>query len=276
MFLSPTALYIELIKKTLSFSLWKEPLVAIDTFNFPRNPIQRFLVVFFSWIFRYGRIKLAVERTFTQDQRDEGKIWPSYADTMVGMKRLDNVQFCVETVLQENVEGDFIETGVWRGGTCIFMRAILAAYQINDRKVFVADSFEGLPKPNPKTYPADTGDKHYIHNFLAVSQEQVAKNFQRYGLLDDQVVFLKGWFKDTLPIAPIEKLAIMRLDGDMYESTMDGLNNLYSKLSQGGFCIIDDYGLAGCKKAVDDFRQQHAIQAELKVVDWTGRHWRKE
>jgi O-methyltransferase len=195
---------------------------------------------------------------------------------MIGRKRLNNIQECIETVLTKGVEGDFIETGVWRGGTCIFMRAILAAYGVEDRKVFVADSFEGLPKPSPDEFPEDRGDIHHQYSELAVSQEEVEDNFRRYGLLDDNVVFLKGWFKDTLPKAPIEKLAILRLDGDMYESTMDGLNNLYSKLTSGGFCIIDDYGLDGCQKAVDDFRTQHGIDAELKVVDWSGRYWIKK
>ncbi len=105
--------------------------------------------------------------------------------------------------------------------------------------------------------------------------EQVQSNFRAYDLLDDQVVFLKGWFKDTLPTAPIEKLAILRLDGDMYESTMDGLNNLYDKLSPGGFCIVDDYGLPGCKLAIDDYRKEHGITDVMIQVDWTGWYWRK-
>lgn len=195
---------------------------------------------------------------------------------MIGLRRLDNLQFCVETVIREGVEGDLIETGVWRGGACIFMRAILAAYGIEDRKVYVADSFEGLPKPDVEKFPADKGDRLYIHRFLAVSQHEVENNFKRYGLLDGQVVFLKGWFKDTLPHAQIENLGILRLDGDMYSSTMDALTNLYPRLSKSGFCIIDDYALPRCKRAVDDFRAQNGIHTEMKIVDWTGRYWRKE
>lgn len=196
---------------------------------------------------------------------------------MIGFKRLDNLQFCIESVLRDRVEGDLIETGVWRGGACIFMRAVLAAYGVEDRKVYVADSFEGLPKPDdPEKFPADKGDKHYIHTYLAVSKEEVENNFRKYRLLDDQVVFLKGWFKDTLPNAPIKKLALLRLDGDMYGSTMDALVNLYPKLSSGGFCIIDDYALRGCKLAVDDYRAKQKINSEMKTIDWTGRYWRKE
>jgi len=156
------------------------------------------------------------------------------------------------------------------------MRAILAAHEVKDRKVYVADSFEGLPKPDEGKYPADKGDTHHIHSYLAVSQSEVEENFRSYGLLDKQVVFLKGWFEDTLPNAPVDKLAVLRLDGDMYGSTMVALQSLYHKLSRGGFCIVDDYGLAGCQKAVDEFRAKNSISAELKTVDHVAKYWRKE
>ena len=155
------------------------------------------------------------------------------------------------------------------------MRAILAAYAIENRKVYVADSFEGLPKPDPEKFPADKGARFHLLQFFAVSQQEVENNFRKYDLLDDCVVFLKGWFKDTLPNAPIEKLAILRLDGDMYGSTMDALTSLYPRVSKGGFCIIDDYALPGCKSAVNDFRTQNGITSEMKLVDWTGSYWRK-
>ncbi len=221
-------------------------------------------------------MQIVLKRDFSMTERIEGRVWPGYADTMIGLKRLDNLQSCIETVLNEEVEGDLIEAGVWRGGACIFMRAVLAAYGVEDRKVFVADSFEGPPQPDTEKHPADEGDKHHAHIYFAVSKEEVEENFRKYALLDDQVIFLKGWFKDTLPYAHIEKLAILRLDGDMYSSTMDSLENLYPKLSSGGFCIIDDYALFGCKLAVDDYRAKHAIDSEMKAIDWTGRYWKKE
>jgi O-methyltransferase len=271
----PEDLYLELIKQALSFTLWPEPPIAIDTFRYKKSFLKRLLISFVSQLLRPMQLQLVQARTFTPRQREEGNIWPGYADTMIGLKRLDNLQICVETVIQEGIEGDLIETGVWRGGACIFMRAILAAYAIENRKIYVADSFEGLPKPDVDRFPIDKGDKHYIHPFLAVSQEEVENRFKRYGLLDSQVIFLKGWFKDTLPHAPIEKLAVLRLDGDMYGSTIDALVHLYPKLSEGGFCIIDDYALPACKRAVDDFRKENGIHSEIKVVDWTGRYWRK-
>lgn len=272
----PEDLYLDLIKKTLVFSLWPEPPIALEIFNSQKPLLKRLLISFISRILRSKQLLLAHQRDVTTDQREEGRIWPGYAHTMVGLKRLDNLQFCAEAVIRDGVEGDLIETGVWRGGACILMRAILAAYGIKDRKVYVADSFEGLPRPDPEKCPVDKGDTHYIRTWLAVSRDEVEDNFRRFGLLDDQVVFLKGWFKDTLPSAPMKKLAILRLDGDMYGSTMDALTNLYPKLSEGGFCIIDDYALPRCRKAVDDFRVTNSIEAEIRVVDWTGRYWRKE
>jgi O-methyltransferase len=271
---TPEALYIDLLKKTLAFTLWPEPPIPIEIFNPGRSRFERLLVSLSSRILASRHLQIAHQRNISPEDREEGLIWPSYAFTMIGHKRLDNIQFCVETALREQIPGDFIETGVWRGGVCILMRGILAAYRIQDRKVFVADSFEGPPRPDSK-YPADTGDKHHIWTYLSVSQDEVAGNFAKFGLLDDQVVFLQGWFKDTLPNAPIKELAVLRLDGDMYGSTMDALVNLYPRLAEGGFCIIDDYALKGCRQAVDDFRTQHDIQVELSIIDSTGRYWRK-
>ena len=213
---------------------------------------------------------------FDESQRMEGLDWPAYAHTMIGKKRLDNIQFCVEDIIQRQIPGDLIETGVWRGGATIFMRAILKAYNIMDRNVWVADSFEGLPHPNPEDYPADAGDRLNEFKELAVSMEQVQFNFAKYGLLDQQVKFLKGWFRDTLPAAPIEKIAVLRLDGDMYESTMDALNALYPKLGIGGYLIVDDYGaIPSCKKAINDYREKHQILDEIIPIDWTGIFWKK-
>lgn len=271
----PKQLYLGLLKQTLAFNLWQEPPVPLETFNYRRSPFTRGFVYFLSRALDLGGFQLVKRQFVSPEKREQGNIWPGYADTMIGLKRLDNIQSCIESVLRDNVQGDLIETGVWRGGACILMRAVLAAHGAEDRKVFVADSFEGLPKPDPAAFPADSGDTHYIHPYLAVSQREVANNFRRYGLLDHQVVFLNGWFKDTLPNAPIKLLSLMRLDGDMYSSTLDALQNLYPKLSVGGFCIIDDYSLPACRSAVEDYRGRHGITTPIKEIDWTGHFWRK-
>lgn len=263
------------MKKTLSFLLWPEPPAPVINFNHLGGLHKRLFIFIVSRILKLWGYEVAYQNNFSLDDRISGRIWPGYADTMIGLKRLDNLQFCVETVIEENIEGDLIETGVWRGGACIFMRAVLAAHEIKNRKVFVADSFQGLPHPDAGKYNADKGDEHYIHEYLAVSKEEVEANFKKYGLLDDQVIFLKGWFKDTLPAAPIEKLSVLRLDGDMYGSTIEALDNLYPKLSKGGFCIIDDYALMGCKKAVDDYRRKYGIGNKIEQIDQTGIFWRR-
>ncbi|HVF72681.1 MAG TPA: TylF/MycF family methyltransferase [Chthoniobacterales bacterium] len=216
------------------------------------------------------------EKRFDPARRSMGRDWPLRAHTMIGSRRLHNLRELTERVIHRGVAGDLIETGVWRGGACIMMRAVLAAYGVRDRKVFAADSFEGLPKPDENSFPVDAGDIHHIYPELAVPLEEVEENFRSYGLLDDQVVFLKGWFKETLPAAPIERLAILRLDGDMYESTIQGLNALYPKLSLGGFCIVDDGNVPGCQAAVNDYRRDARISAEIVNIDDWGFYWEKE
>lgn len=211
---------------------------------------------------------------FEIEKRENGLDWPSSAHSMIGHKRMLNAQHLAEYVITHGVSGDFIETGVWRGGTCIMLRAVLRAYNVHDRFVWVADSFEGLPKPSPDVYPADAGDCHHKYSELAIPLEQVKDNFSRYGLLDKQVKFLKGWFRDTLPTAPIEKIALLRLDGDMYESTMDALKHLFPKVSYGGFVIIDDYNyIHSCKMAVDEFRSKYSIVDPIHEIDQFGVYW---
>lgn len=214
---------------------------------------------------------------FDVEARRNGQDWPSEAVTMIGQKRLDNLQECITSVLSDGVPGDLVETGVWRGGASILMRAALKAYGDHRRLVWVVDSFAGLPKPNPARYPEDAEDRLWESNsYLGVALETVQANFARYGLLDEQVRFLKGWFADTLPASPIERIAVLRLDGDMFESTMDVLNNLYDKVSTGGYIIVDDYGaLANCKAAIDHFRERNRITDPMHEADWTGVYWRR-
>jgi len=203
--------------------------------------------------------------------------------TMVPTVRLDNVHHCAVDVIERGVPGDFIETGVWRGGTTLFMRAILNAYSQPLRRVWIADSFEGLPKPDAEKYPIEASTHSgqvmtKVYNHFAVGLEEVRENFARFGFLDDRSVFLKGWFKDTLPSAPISQLALMRLDGDYYESTHDALTYLYPKLSPGGYVIIDDYGeetWTYCRKAVEDYREREKISNPLVRVDSKCSYWQK-
>jgi O-methyltransferase/8-demethyl-8-(2,3-dimethoxy-alpha-L-rhamnosyl)tetracenomycin-C 4'-O-methyltransferase len=196
---------------------------------------------------------------------------------MVGTQRIRNVAELTQRVLDDKIPGDFIEAGVWRGGCCIQMKGVLAANGVTDRKIYLADSFEGLPAPNVGDYPSDDGYDLTGFSQLAVSVEGVRENFRRYGLLDDQIVFVKGWFSDTLPNLNAGPFALIRLDGDMYESTYISLETLYPKLSPGGFVIIDDVNfLPPCKQAVFDYRAKMGIKTPLIAVDWCASWWRKE
>jgi O-methyltransferase len=212
---------------------------------------------------------------YKREFRENGRDWPSHAHTMVGIARLKSLHQLMQRTIDEEIPGHYIETGVWRGGCCIFMRAVLSANQIGNRKVYVADSFAGLPPPQPDVYSADAGDTLHTFGELAISLEQVRANFAAYGLLDENVVFVPGFFQDTLPKLEAGPFALIRLDGDMYESTIVALSSLYPKVSLGGFAVIDDYSLPGCRAAVEDFRRDHGIKSEIHEIDWTGIWWQK-
>ncbi len=217
------SLYFDLLKRCLTNWIYgRSELTRVQPDGIIERLLERFLAP--------EGVLLARMTNFDSEKRRGGLDWPPpNAHTMIGLKRLDNLQFCLEDVIANGVPGDVIETGVWRGGATIFMRAVLKAYKITDRRVWVADSF-----------------------------------------------FLKGWFRDTLPHAPIDRLAVLRLDGDMYESTIVALQSLYPKVSVGGYVIVDDYCIKSCAKAVDDFRAANAITGAIRPIDGSGVFWRKD
>ena len=253
--------YLDLLKKCLTRSIFE---------SYAAAPVTAELM---ASIAGYGWI--VVEPVPVDlDRRAQGKDWPADAETMVGLARLDNLEHCVASIVRDQVPGDLIEAGVWRGGSTIFMRAALEAFGDRHRRVWVADSFRGLPKP--EVPGGDAADEAWLAGNLAVGVEEVRANFEKYGLLDDRVQFLEGWFADTLPVAPIEQLALVRLDGDLYESTMQTLTALYPKLSPGGYLVVDDYGaVPQCRRAVEDFRRSHGVSEPIHEIDWTGVYWRR-
>jgi O-methyltransferase len=170
-----------------------------------------------------------------------------------------------------------MEAGVCQGGATIFLRALQVAYEEAARRTWVADSFQGVPPPS---HDVDVHHKLDLSEsrqpWIAFTRQMVEDNFRTYDLLDGHVHFIEGWFKDTLHAAPVEQLAILRLDGDLYESTWDTLAACYDRVVAGGFVIVDDYGaLTPCRMAVDDFRRSRAITDRLRTIDWTGVFWRK-
>lgn len=272
-------MYLDLLKKCLTASIYEESAWQVVEMSkrqakenvrwSPFAPVRRFLVR------QLRKRQFFVVRAcpFDAVKRAKGEDWPCFGYTMIGSARLDNIEMCVRDVLENSVPGDFIETGVWRGGSAIFMRAMLRVCGCTDRIVWAADSFEGMPAPQSRS---DGWDLSGIE-LLSVSLEEVQRNFSRFGLLDDQVRFLKGWFCDTLPAAPIDKLAILRLDGDLYHSTMDALNNLYHKVSRGGYVIVDDYlGWPACRNAVHDFLDARSLHPDIRDIDSESVYWRIE
>ena len=216
----------------------------------------------------------SIEAAHRTGRHHEGRLkFATIGASMIGRARLDNVQTCLTTALAEGVAGDFVECGVWRGGACAFAKAILVAHG-SDRTVWLADSFEGLAEPE---HPADTIDlSAWKYPMLAVPRARVQALFERLGLMDARVRFLEGWFNQTLAAAPIGAIAVLRLDGDYYDSTMTPLRVLYDRVSPGGFVIADDYGLLEpARRAVDEFRADQGIAARLIDIDGQGHFWRK-
>ena len=200
--------------------------------------------------------------------------------TLCTMIRLDNLQARLEDCLTKGIPGDVVECGTWRGGMSILMRGVLAAHGIKDRTVWVADSFQGLPPPNPGSVDENLYNHEQVVKAqrFAVPLSEVKSNFSRYGLLDEQVQFLPGWFKETLSQSPIEQIALLHLDSDDYNSTMDVLVNLYPKIVDGGYIILDDWGigeLCGERQATIDYRQLHNITTEIIPIDYHAAYWQK-
>jgi O-methyltransferase len=261
--------YIDLVEAAVGHALY----AYADEVPPGSNPVSRRLR---RAVRRAGWVPLRIQR-IEQSRAAEGRgDWPLYAQSMIGAARLRSLRECVETVLSDDVPGDLIEAGVWRGGACVLMRAILAAHGDQERSVWCADSFAGLPAPDVARHPADRGIRLHREPELTVRRTEVEATFRRYRLLDDRVRFLEGWFADTLPALAGRSWSLIRVDGDMFGSTMDALRNLYPGLSPGGFVIVDDYGAVdACRLAVDQFRREASIEEPLQRIDWTGVLWRR-
>ncbi len=188
-------------------------------------------------------------------------------------------------VLSRNVPGGFVECGVWKGGSSAVMGlAIRRARQARDLHLF--DSFEGLPEPTAADGEAAKEYSGGRNSGALVSVNQCKAGLDEVkgfllGLLKldpARTHFHVGWFQETLPTtAPaIGPIALLRLDGDWYESTRLCLEHLYPRLSPGGVVILDDYSAwSGCRKATDEYRAAHSIRAPLTPMDSIAVYWMK-
>ena len=230
-----------------------------------------------NWIYGDPQNRLGSIVPFDAQRREQGRDIPVHAHTMIGLKRLRHLRVMCEEAIKRNIPGDFVEAGVWRGGACILMAGVLQAWGDSSRRVVAADSFSGLPPPDDR-FPKDglTAFDFHLRPELAIDADQVRDNFDRYQLLSSQIAILEGFFRDTLPRYPYEKIAVLRMDGDLYSSTMDTLENLYDRVSDGGYVTSDDYGVViDARRAVLDFRVSRRIRSEMYRVDGDGAFWRK-
>jgi len=200
-----------------------------------------------------------------------------FAHTFLGLSGLDNLERCAERVFAAGIPGDFLEAGVCQGGAAIFLRALQIAFGEERRRVWAADSFQGLPQSQAGPDLAagvDFSEPKWPQ--VAFHLQGVRDNFLRYELLDEGVVFLPGWFAETLPRAPTGPLALLRIDADLYSSTREVLENLYDRVSPGGFVVVDDYlPFPFCRQAVDEFRSARDIREPLQYADRGVAYWRK-
>ena len=265
---SPEAeLYLDLLAKSLTASLYDESgWVPADRLEVDGRELKL-----------PPGLTVVQEKPFNAREREEGRDWPLFAYTLVGHKRLANVRRCVEQVLKDDIPGDLFEAGVWRGGCAIYMRALLKILGVKDRTVWLADSFQGMPRLGPVDQKITTQRDLHGVSYLQCSLESVQANFARFGLFDERVRFVKGWFNESLPTAAVGRIALLRLDADLYHSTRDAIVSLYDKVSPGGFIVVDDYyGWDGCRKAIDEFRGERGIASPMIPIDWTGAYWRVE
>jgi O-methyltransferase len=191
--------------------------------------------------------------------------------SLLTKNQLDLIDKIVVALDRRGVPGDFIEAGIWRGGAVILMRALIAAHRLSGRRVFAADSFAGIPKNSrAKNDPVDLWKDRWI-----APLDEVKQNIARFGLLDERIVFVPGFFADSLRTLSGERFSLVRLDSDSYDSVETSLEYLYPLLSKGGVVIIDDWHLDGCKAAVADYRSRYAIDDKIYVFDgnayWTKR-----
>jgi O-methyltransferase len=210
--------------------------------------------------------------------RADGRDWPLNALTMTGLQRLDDLQTCVETVVNDGVPGDLIEAGSWRGGSSILMRATLDALGADERTVWVADSFQGFPVPEANGVSEDRELETDMSglDYLAPSLEQVKGYFARFGC-EHGVNFVPGFFEETMAGLRGREWSVVRLDGDTYKATRLTLEALYPGLAVGGFLVSDDYAfLPACRRAIDDFREEHGIAEPIEQIDYNGARWRRE
>lgn len=208
--------------------------------------------------------------------------------TMTSHERLVALIRSIEYIIANGIDGDIVECGVWRGGSMALAARKLMSMKKSDRKLFLFDTFEGMPPPTEFDRSAadhtaasiqlQHADKFVGNNVWCYSTlDEVKKNMHATGYPLQNVFYIKGKVEETLPEPSIGKIALLRLDTDWYESTKHELETLFDKLVPGAVMIIDDYGhWSGAKKAVDEFFYNRSLPVFLNRIDYTGRLYIKK
>ncbi len=210
------------------------------------------------------------------DERIAGSDWPQHGLSMAGPVRLRELRACLEAVVAENVPGDVIEAGCWRGGAGILMRATLDTLDATDRTLVVADSFNGYPLPLRERFPQDRDlEERSMLDYFAVPQADVEGNFQRFGL-SAGVEFVPGFFDETLRRLADRTFALVHVDAGSYEGTAFALDALYPALAPGGLIVVGEYrSNEQVRLAVDEFRAEHGISEPLEGGGESAARWRR-
>jgi hypothetical protein len=177
--------------------------------------------------------------------------------TMVEYDAQMQMRDLILDVDRRGIEGDIVETGCWKGGTAAFM-AYVSKHNGSNRMTWMFDSFEGFPSLKENDAIGSPSPHVFTEGYLATPVQDAHKITRILGV-EQNTRIVKGWFKDTLPKAAIGKIAILRMDADFYEATMETLEALYDKVAKGGYVVIDDFQYEGCRRALYDFFSKRGI-----------------
>jgi hypothetical protein len=203
--------------------------------------------------------------------------------TMTSRERLFATLMSCKYVCESGIEGDFVECGVWRGGNSIIAAGVFDMYRDQNRKVYLYDTFSGFDgiACGKEDYVLHTGLKDDLSSkkFLRlygknadINQSCVKQNFEKAGLLSENIVFVKGNVMETLDHDIPNKIAVLRLDTDWYESTQKEMRILYPRISANGIFMSDDYGhCAGHKQAIDEYFSKNRNRPFMQYIDYAGR-----
>jgi O-methyltransferase len=227
---------------------------------------------------------ITVYNNFPKDMDGEFKaVYELCRDyTATSIERMYGLFMAIKFVIDANIPGDFVECGVWKGGSAMLMAQTLLNMQETARKIYLYDTFAGMTKPTEKdtliangspaskTWKKMQKDSYNAWAFSPI--EEVKSNMLMTNYPQDNIVYVKGKVEDTIPAAIPDNIALLRLDTDWYESTYHELKHLFPLLAHGGVLIIDDYGhFAGAKEAVDTYFKENRIAMLLNRIDYTGR-----